>query len=425
MSLSEFHRGWFSEKGIDPQTATDGYGVHSKGDTICFPYGTSIKYRTVNTSETRSFRMDGPIHLFIPTEGITGSTAFLCEGETDTICLAQYIEAPVVGLSGLNGWKPQMAVCFKEVERVFVVLDNDLDYNKADKTWESVRQSLGPRALRIILPDDVKDICEFFERYTPEAFSTLIGDAKEGKNLYHYEALDLTKEPPPYDWLVDDWLAKGDLCMLAGDSGIGKSWITMSLTVAIAEGKGSWLGIPLDTDNRRVYYVDEENPRDVIYHRLAGLGLTESGAANIRYLSDVGIRLDRQSRYILDEAHAWNPSLIVLDSLTRIHSADENNAGEMSRIINDGVRPLARSTGASVIVIHHHNKSGMLRGSSDIMASVDFGISVARMGEHGDLALRQSKSRRTEKSREPLRCRIQDTENGTEVLRLTTGTVHF
>ena len=425
MSLSEYHRKWFSEKGIDPSTAEEGYGVYSEGDTICFPYGGSKKYRTVSPEESRRFRMDGTIGLFLPVELPLSSTIFVCEGESDTLCLAQYVEASVVGLSGLNGWKPQMLPTLGNAERVYVILDNDLDYQKVDKTWEQLRQSIGPRALRIILPDDVKDVCEFFDRYTPDAFSTLIGEAKDGKNLYHYEALDLTKEPPPYDWLVEDWLARGDLCMLAGDSGVGKSWITMSLAVAIAEGKESWLGIPLDTENRRVYYVDEENPRDVIYHRLAGLGLTESGAANIRYLSDVGIRLDRQSRYVLDEAQAWKPSLIVIDSLTRIHSVDENNAGEMSRIINDGVRPLARSTGASVIVIHHHNKSGMLRGSSDILASLDFGISVARMGEHGDLALRQSKSRRTEKSREPLRCRIQDTETGTEVLRLTTGTVRF
>jgi hypothetical protein len=35
----------------------------------------------------------------------------------------------------------------------------------------------------------------------------------------------------------------------------------------------------------------------------------------------------------------YNPVLIVLDSLTRLHTDDENAAGAMSKLYNDGIKP--------------------------------------------------------------------------------------
>ena len=85
-------------------------------------------------------------------------------------------------------------------------------------------------------------------------------------------------------------------------------------------------------------YVDEENPEALVPHRLRKLGLTPEGAKNVRYLHRQGVRLDRRPELILDEALDWQPTLIVLDSLTRLHTKDENNAGEIA--IPEVVLPL-------------------------------------------------------------------------------------
>lgn len=74
-------------------------------------------------------------------------------------------------------------------------------------------------------------------------------------------------------------------------------------------------------------------------------------------------------------------TLIALDSLTRIHTQDENAAGAMSALHNDGIKPLARDTGAAVIIIHHTNKGQgsaytRARGSTDIVYAMDAGIDV-------------------------------------------------
>ena len=54
-------------------------------------------------------------------------------------------------------------------------------------------------------------------------------------------------------------------------------------------------------------------------------------AANLRFLSNQAIRLDRNPDEFLEEALDYNPTLIVLDSLTRLHTEDENAAGAMSK----------------------------------------------------------------------------------------------
>lgn len=162
---------------------------------------------------------------------------------------------------------------------------------------------------------------------------------------------------------------------------MGKSFISMALAIAIAEGKDEFLGEKLFSHGK-VLYIDEENPEDVVFHRLSCLGLTSTGVSNIHYYHRQHIRLDRGIDNLLDDALVIQPKLIVIDSLTRVHNQDENNAGAMNGLFNEGIIPLARETGAAVLVLHHTNKSDSnssytrTRGSSDIGAAIDTGIDI-------------------------------------------------
>lgn len=430
MTLTDYHKTWLTDKGINPEEASLVYGIHSENDSVVFPYPHSTKRRLVKEDAERRFTMEGAIDLFVPQGGVDpdSKTLFICEGETDAMRLAQEVDPTLVtGISGLNGWKPAFADVYKNAETVYVILDNDLAYDKTDTAWEKIRQDLGKKAVRVKLPDGTKDVCEFFSNFLPETFSEVLSEAKENKGQFHYKSIDLTSEPPRTEWLVEPYFARSHVCLAVGLPGSYKSWISMSLAVAIAEGWDEWLGLPINAYNRKVYYIDEENPLDVIYDRLTSLGLTASGAANIRYLSDAGIRLDKNAKYVLDEAIAWEPSLIVIDSLTRIHSSNENASGEMAKILNDGVRPLARATGAAVLLLHHENKSDStnpyvkVRGSGDIPASVDGGISVKKFGDTGMFEFMQFRARGTKEHKGGIRCKIEDTPEGTTISRLDTG----
>lgn len=411
---------WFhQERGLDPETL-DHFGVNlgppktncpwfENGDVI-LPYSNGEKCRR---DPLVKLAPDDKRPRFSFTKGVTPElfnvadaskkVIFLVEGETDTMRLWQELNREgktdttgVVGLSGINTWRKELADMIS-AETVYVILDNDEDYmvvSTVDATWREIRADLGlSRAKRLRLPDGVKDVCEFFDMADMETLRMLAAKANIKKS--RYRPLDLRQAPPPPNWLLEDLVSMGDVTLEVGPPGIGKSWVTLGLAVAIAQGWEHFLGRALKQDGR-VLYVDSENPLDVVLNRLRRLGLDEDGFGNMRYLWNSGIRLDRDPTTFLDEAIDYEPTLIVLDSLTRLHTQDENNAGAMAALVNDSIQPLARSTGAAVMLIHHDNKGGNPRGSSDIMASVDAALQARSMGENnpGTFMLTQIKSRR-------------------------------
>jgi RecA-family ATPase len=123
----------------------------------------------------------------------------------------------------------------------------------------------------------------------------------------------------------------------------------------------------------------------------------------------------------------YQPTLIVLDSLTRLHTQDENNAGAMAGLFNDSINTLTKETGAAVVILHHTNKVesnssyAKTRGSSDIGAAVDAAFE-ARKGDAGQFSLIHFKSRRKQAG-DVTRLDIQDNPDGT--VSIVPATVAF
>lgn len=411
---------WFEqERGIKASTLVE-YGVRQEGDYLIFPYEYGDKLRRLPTLDgPREFKFSAgaKLTLFRDRGAVGTKQMFLVEGETDTMRLHQEVgkNATVLGLSGVSAWRPEYAKDFAAAEKVFVILDQDQDYNVAavvDKTWKAIRNDIGPKARRVLLP--VKDVCEFFQMYDLDTFREL---CKRSSGVSRrFQDLDLTQDVKPVDWLVEDWFAKGDVSLLVGDPGLGKSWLTMSLAKAIAEGDGEWIG--LRTGSGSVMYVDEENPEDIIKQRMKKLGVSERGAKNIHYLYRPGIWINKDPDAFLDEALALEPTFIVIDSLSRIHSEDENSANSMAKLFRDGIQPLARETGAAVVVIHHTikgdttNSFKRARGSGDISAVVDAAIDVSGWNTPGRFTMTQYKSRRR-LGGDSITVSIVDQEDGT------------
>lgn len=400
--ITEMQKTWFNyEKGISEDTL-EAFNVRSDEDFewVVFPYPRGEKRRYIGPGKRQftATKFDGHKGLGLYHGPLSDdSWCFLVEGETDTMRLWQEGLHNTFGISGINGIDDADAATLNKYDTVYVVLDNDADYNtaaKVDKAWRKIRTLLGSRARRIMLPDDVKDIVEFFQSYSLDTLRTIVADAISG--TYHYEPLDLTCPPPEYEWVVDGMIAKGDTTLLIGEPNVGKSWVSLSLACAIANGEDKWINWNLG-DGGRVLYVDEENPYDVVYHRLNQLGLKNHD--NIRYLHKQGVRLDRGFDKFLDEALTYQPTLIVLDSLTRLHTQDENNAGAMASLFNDSINTLTKETGAAVVILHHTNKTDATssytrtRGSSDIGAAVDAAFE-ARKEDAGRFNLIHFKSRR-------------------------------
>jgi len=396
---------WFLGRGISPQTVED-FGIYVANDgAVVFPYGDMAKKRYGIPTGERSFRWStGTDPILFNRRDLGKQQVFLVEGETDTMRLRQEIgENPnvgVVGLPGIETWNSSMADDLNPSDTVLVVLDNDLDYRvsgRVDECYRSIRSALGRKARRVLLPRGINDVCEFFENHTLDALR-LLTSRLPSAGTSRFKTLSLTQEPKPPAWVVQDLICMGDIHILIGEPNIGKSFITMDMATAISGVRDVVLGHVV-CQHGRVLYIDEENPEDLVVSRFQRLGLTEEYAKNIRYINNASVRLDRDPDALLDEAIEFEPVLIVLDSLTRLHGQDENASGPMSALFNDGISPLARQTGAAVLVIHHVSKTDSTssfkraRGSSDITAAIDTGFDVYK-ADDGTLRVKNFKARR-------------------------------
>jgi hypothetical protein len=382
---------WFAERrGITVETL-EAFGVTTEGEElVTFPYGTARKMRKGLEKEGRKFWWNPPTAAgqvpFLPPGFEPGKWMFLTEGESDTLALWQAapeeFRSGIVGLSGASSFKERYAEeLFAEASKVFVLFDRDDPYEAPDaakntaKAWQKVQAALGRKARRVILPQGINDVAEFFQQYDWAALAVLLRKAAEP--VRHYPRLDLSRPVPDTDWLIEDLLVCEEASVLAGNGGVGKSFITMALALAVAGEDSHFLGLPIKKHGP-VLYVDEENSAALVLQRLNALGLTPAQRANIDYLWYAGVDIFNEPEKLLEEALDLEPVLVVLDSLSRISiGAEENSNTDMTKLMRLGLIPIARDTGAAVLLTHHTDKEEVgPRGASAIRNAADQVISV-------------------------------------------------
>jgi hypothetical protein len=95
------------------------------------------------------------------------------------------------------------------------------------------------------------------------------------------------------------------------------------------------------------------------------------------------------------ESVAGGFRLIVIDTMSKFSTVDENNAAEIGRVFRN-LDLIRRRTGATVLLVHHtlkHSETD-LRGSSAIRAAVDHHLMVKRKGSRIVLSCGKSRDSR-------------------------------
>jgi len=247
-----------------------------------------------------------------------------------------------------------------------------------------------------ILADQVPERCS----------DTIVSGTSERRfELIPTSAAQLIKESPEVEWQIDGMHPVGGSMLLAGDAGIGKTWLTLDLALAVDQGS-SWLG-HFGVKKGRVLIIDEENAVALLKKRLQKLlraaQMPEDGSSlGIEFLASKGINLSdppcvEALGAVLEEK---KPDLVIVDSLVRIHRGNENDAGEMARLFGV-IKPWMNSFGCSFVFCHHRRKPGpmggdaanMFRGSSEIRAFVDTHLDLRKNRGEEALTVEQSKSR--------------------------------
>jgi hypothetical protein len=198
-------------------------------------------------------------------------------------------------------------------------------------------------------------------------------------------------------WLVRDAWGLGAVGIVGGDPKLGKTILTDELAVAVASGT-PFLGRHEVVRQGGVLIVSMEGQRWLTTDRISRIcrfRAIEPAGLPIDVLDQAVLRLDdeRDLQRLGAAVRRTGAVLLVLDPLVRLHTGDENVAGNISRVLG-GLQAIQRESGVSIAVVHHNKKNvsksarpgSGLRGSSDLHAWGDTNWYL-RAAEAGDVSL--------------------------------------
>lgn len=187
----------------------------------------------------------------------------------------------------------------------------------------------------------------------------------------------------PGGWLWDGMIPLTGIVLLAGDPLAGKTrTISVLLAAALAgDERCQVLGRVVEKLNGAVYlHLEHKMSALVGVLEAAGRSRDVSDFSRLKFLRRFDLDSDAEVDELLAYLDEHEIDAVVVDSLRRASMANESIAHDTAA----WHRRLSRLTGEGkrlIIVIHHLNRHGDVRGSTDLPAGVDSELVLQRFGD--------------------------------------------
>ena len=269
-------------------------------------------------------------------------------------------------------WKLENACieCGMSLDEAFAVIKNSVWNKFAGRRNEDTQLR---RELNKIVQENFKQKPKGANKRHMKSDEEESREEKTQNNFIKFESMDDVQQEK-LDFLWKPYLARGEVSILEGDPGLGKSYLAQMVAGSIATGRripSPYKGQPRVTGP--IVYFDMENSAGTVTKpRLSQNGFTDfAGRYNV-VQQPFSIDDDEALDYIYEELEAIQPSLVVFDTLnTYIGRADTHKASEVAQAFGMFMQ-IAKDFNCSVLVLRHLTKGSgpaIYRGQG----SVSFG----------------------------------------------------
>lgn len=180
--------------------------------------------------------------------------------------------------------------------------------------------------------------------------------------------------PTPPAFIVKDWMPEGEVTLLSGHGGSGKSAIALYFSVCIALGRPAF---GIETQRRRVLFLYLEDGREILHWRLAricawlGCDLADLEGWFVPYdgsHSDAALMIETRDGTTLTHVYEWlraqmaDMQVLVIDGASDSFGGNENARAQVRGFVRS-LRRLVPSDGA-VLLIGHVDKAAAVSGDT-------------------------------------------------------------
>lgn len=176
----------------------------------------------------------------------------------------------------------------------------------------------------------------------------------------HFDSLEeIASELAPLEWLWPGWLPRGMLTLFGAAPGAGKSFVALDLSWRITTNQGFPDGSPIPNPDANIVYVDGEAVPQILNERALAYGVDRKRLFLL--LPDPGEAIDfGEEKYrdrLLDMVATLQPELVIIDSLSSIHSKGQNNVEDVRDLLGF-LAQVAEAHRTGMLLIHHIRKPG-------------------------------------------------------------------
>ena len=228
------------------------------------------------------------------------------------------------------------------------------------RDWNDLLMADGRRAL-----DDALRRCTEIEE--PEPWYRALGAVTASELM--------ARAPLGVEWLVPDLVPRRAVIILGALPKAGKSFLTLDLAAAVAEG-GTFLGYRMPEPGVALVCNFEDGPDELSKRLRRRVG--EKAGEQLRErltLIETPPEPSELLAKLRPAVRRGRPDLVVVDPLVELlDGRDENSAAEMGELIRR-LRRLAQDEGPAIVIVHHARKTGgeggvAFRGSTAITGGV-------------------------------------------------------
>jgi len=326
--------------------------------------------------------LDEPGTLFVAEGFATAATIHETTGRPVAVAYSASNLVPVTGI---------LREMHSATQDIVIVADHDQS-GVGQRYAEQASAKYGARMVMPPIQGDAND----YAQAGHDLASLLMPTAQD----WLIPADDFCAQPSPISWLVKRWIQSQALVMVHGPSGGGKTFVVLDWCLRMASGTEDWAGHKVRQGN--VVYLAGEGHHG-LRGRVAAWKHHHKAGKLAMWLSKDGCDLNTPTGYlkVVEQVRMLQdrPNVIVVDTLHRFLSGDENSAQDAKTML-DACNALMQEFNCSVILVHHTGVSEeaqhRARGSSAWRGALDIEISIIPGKDDQPMQIVQRKSKDAE-----------------------------